>query len=85
MLTNRKRFSLEEIQRAFYSATVFKLSYSDIEKKIFIIELGVLSIYKKEIFTDGMICKKCNIFNEYVTTPNQLDNSYVCYGCRSGF
>lgn len=33
----------------------------------------------------GMTCKKCNAFNEYVTTPNQLDNSYVCYGCRSGF
>lgn len=28
--------------------------------------------------TGGMNCKKCNTFNEYVTTPNQLDNSYVC-------
>lgn len=37
------------------------------------------------VVAGGMTCKKCNTFNEYVTTPNQLDNSYVCYGCRSGF
>lgn len=31
----------------------------------------------------GMYCKRCNIFNEYIAVSNQTDGSYLCYSCRS--
>lgn len=86
----RKRYSLKEMSRAFYS---------DTPRKIFVanpLPINTVPRYDtnrtldevlKEMLEEanGMSCKKCNVFNEYVTTPNQSNGSYVCYRCRSGW
>jgi len=36
------------------------------------------------ISPDGVTCKKCNDFNQYCTSPSELDGTHFCYKCRNG-
>lgn len=36
----------------------------------------------KNNYSEGCTCEKCGQFNEYAE-PNQNNNSFICFGCRS--
>lgn len=72
------KMCIEALDKAKEHITITGVDYAVINTK---------GITKMEIVTkhNGMSCKKCNTFNEYVSEGNQLDGSYVCYSCRSEF
>lgn len=37
----------------------------------------------EKIIHNGMNCKRCNLFCEYISEPNMPDNSFLCYSCRT--
>ena len=47
-------------------------------------ESDIIKLIKGNGATHNTIlsCKKCGTKNEYAE-PNQPDNTYICYGCRS--
>jgi hypothetical protein len=45
-------------------------------------DFEVIDELKVKAHSGGCRCKGCQIFNEYAE-PNQEDNSFICYSCKT--